>query len=103
MTLTGTEPFEPLISTVPASSGERTAFQATVVSQPEQMEKFRFVESSPAASARAGAAPRGACEPQVTMQREGDRVTGIRVQCSCGQVIDLACVYQAEAALKASH
>jgi len=35
------------------------------------------------------------CEtkPVVTLQRTGDLVTGIRVQCGCGQVIDLACVY----------
>jgi hypothetical protein len=96
MTLTRTEPFVPLISTLPASSGERTGFQATVVSQPEQMEKFRSVESSAAGSAGSGAAARGAnCEPRVTVQREGDRVAGIRIQCSCGQVIELACVYQA--------
>jgi hypothetical protein len=94
MTLNRIETFEPLISAAPAASGERTAFQATVVSQPERVEKFRSVESSATASASAGTAARGAaCEPQVTMQREGDRVTGIRVQCSCGQVIDLACVY----------
>lgn len=31
--------------------------------------------------------------PQVTLQRDGDRVTRIRVQCSCGQVAELECVY----------
>ena len=31
--------------------------------------------------------------PTVTLQREGDRITGIRVECSCGQVIELACSY----------
>lgn len=31
--------------------------------------------------------------PQVTVQREGERVTGIRVQCGCGQVLTLDCVY----------
>jgi len=31
--------------------------------------------------------------PKVTLQREGDRVTGIRVECICGQVIDLSCSY----------
>jgi hypothetical protein len=33
------------------------------------------------------------CEPRVTVQRVGDRVTAIQVQCGCGQVIELACVY----------
>jgi hypothetical protein len=32
-------------------------------------------------------------DPVVTLQREGDRVTGIRITCRCGEVIDLACVY----------
>lgn len=35
----------------------------------------------------------GAGQPVVTLQREGERVTGIRVECACGQVIELACSY----------
>ncbi len=31
--------------------------------------------------------------PRVTLTREGDKVTGIRVECTCGQVIELDCVY----------
>jgi hypothetical protein len=31
--------------------------------------------------------------PVVTLQREGERVTGIRIECGCGQVIELACSY----------
>lgn len=37
-------------------------------------------------------------EPRVSVQRDGDRVTHLRIQCSCGQVIDLACVYDAPTA-----
>jgi hypothetical protein len=33
-------------------------------------------------------------DPQVSLQYEGDRVTHIRIQCSCGQIMDLACVYE---------
>jgi hypothetical protein len=44
-----------------------------------------------------GAAPTRAlqdCEqPKVTLQREGEKVTAIRIECSCGQVVDLNCVY----------
>jgi hypothetical protein len=32
-------------------------------------------------------------KPTVTLQRTGDIVSGIRVQCGCGQVVDLNCVY----------
>lgn len=31
--------------------------------------------------------------PQITLQRDGDRISRIVIQCSCGQTIDLACVY----------
>ena len=33
------------------------------------------------------------CEPRISVQRDGDRVTHLRIQCACGQIIDLACVY----------
>ena len=32
-------------------------------------------------------------QPVVTLQREADRVTRIRIQCACGEVIDLDCLY----------
>ena len=34
-------------------------------------------------------------EPRVTVQRDGDRVTHLRIQCTCGMIMDLACVYDA--------
>ena len=37
-------------------------------------------------------------EPRVTVQRDGDRVTHLRIQCSCGQIMELACVYEPPAA-----
>jgi len=45
----------------------------------------------PAACAQAAAS--SAREPVVTLQKDGDRVTSIRIECSCGQVIELACTY----------
>ena len=32
-------------------------------------------------------------EPVVTLTKDGDKVTGIRIECGCGQVIELACAY----------
>jgi hypothetical protein len=32
-------------------------------------------------------------EPVVSLRREGDRIVGIRIQCGCGQSMDLSCVY----------
>jgi hypothetical protein len=34
-----------------------------------------------------------ALQPKITCQRDGDRITQIRIQCACGQVIELACDY----------
>jgi hypothetical protein len=45
-----------------------------------------------------GAADRGAVadngRPMITLCRDGDRIVGIRVRCRCGEVLDLACVYE---------
>lgn len=43
------------------------------------------------ASAHLACAPTAA--PTVTLQRDGDRVTHIRIQCACGQMIELECNY----------
>ena len=31
--------------------------------------------------------------PKITLQRDGERITQITVQCSCGHVIELSCTY----------
>jgi hypothetical protein len=92
MTPSRSDSFVPLTAALPASSGERTEFRATVLSEPGEVQKFQTVtvpaEGTPPA-------PRAEnCQPQVTVQRDGNRVTGIRVQCSCGEVIELACAYE---------
>ena len=40
-----------------------------------------------------GPAGSGAARPIVTMQKDGDRVTHIRIQCVCGEVVELECAY----------
>jgi len=32
-------------------------------------------------------------KPVITFERNGDRITQIKIQCSCGQIIELACDY----------
>lgn len=91
MTATPIDPFVPLTA-APDTRGERQEFRATVIPKPAKTRPFHtLVATSPAAPA--GAATRPGCEPRVSVQRDGDRVSSIRIQCSCGQVIDLACVY----------
>lgn len=31
--------------------------------------------------------------PEITLQRDGDRITQICIQCGCGQIIELGCQY----------
>ena len=56
---------------------KKAAFQSLAVPQPAA---FHGAEKKP-------------CEPRVTVQRDGGRVTHLRIQCTCGQIMDLACVY----------
>jgi hypothetical protein len=41
----------------------------------------------------AGSTAPCAAEPTLTLKREGERVTQIQIRCTCGQVIELHCVY----------
>jgi hypothetical protein len=56
---------------------------------------FQSLETRPAAAlaSSTGGAEKKIGEPRVTVQRDGDRVTHLRIQCTCGMTIDLACVY----------
>ena len=53
---------------------------------------FSPLQTSPGAHQH-GAGGSAAGQPTLTVQREGDKITGIRVECACGQVIELACSY----------
>jgi hypothetical protein len=55
--------------------------------RPEPTNRETVAESAPV---RTGTPPHS---PTVTLQREGDRVTRIQVQCACGEVIELDCEY----------
>lgn len=93
MTLLKTESFVPLTTT--QASGEKPDFRVTVISKTAQPPTFQTLEEKlppPALPAKTGGAK--SCEPRISVQRDGDKVTNIRVQCSCGQVMDLACIYQ---------
>ena len=92
MTSQRTEPFVPLTAATP--SGENREFRVTVISQAGPSQAFQTFEQA-ASAAPQTALPDGKriCEPRLTLQRDGERITGIRIQCACGQMMDLACVY----------
>lgn len=68
---------------VPAAAG-----QAKAAAEPQPSTPFRplacAAPSTPPAPAAGG-------EPIVTLERDGQRITRIKVQCCCGHVIELAC------------
>ena len=101
MTPTRTESFVPLASHSPRPAGERLAFQATVMAQPGAAQKLQAVASASTTVSSAASTstrqPQTVCEPKVSVQRDDNRVTGIQILCSCGQVIELACVYEGPA------
>ncbi len=92
MTLPRTEPFVPLTSATP--SRENREFRVTVIPQNGPPQPFQTLEQI-ASGAAEGSSPIGKknCEPRLSLQRDGERVTNIRIQCTCGQTLDLACVY----------
>jgi len=81
------ETFVPLMP--PASARRPAAFAALNLSGLPQP----AADSSKPVPATTAALPAPCSKPTVTLQRNGDLVTGIRVQCACGQVVDLSCVY----------
>jgi hypothetical protein len=95
MTPNRNESFVPLAPASLRPAGERREFRATVISQSGQAQAFQSLSTTAAPSATSPAPQAGTCEPKVSLQRDGNRVTGIQIQCSCGQVIDLLCVYDA--------
>jgi hypothetical protein len=82
-----TEKFVPLTA-LSAAAGPSAPFQARVITQAETRPIFQEL-------VKAAAPPlhKNCAAPAVTLQRQGDIISGIRVECGCGQVIELACSY----------
>ncbi len=90
------EPFIPLAIAASAASAADTSaaesFRPKVVPQAGAGQPFRpILESLRHSHANGAAGP--AAQPKITLKRDGDRVTHIRIQCACGQEFELACEY----------
>ena len=81
-------PFDPIFSSAPKPG---VPVGLKVVSQAEAVPAFAPLHSP--VSSHAHSSKSAASTPVVTLQREGELVTGIRIECVCGQVIELACAY----------
>jgi len=94
MTLQKTESFVPL--TKKATTDESREFRVTVIPQTNLGQAFQSLEQAGLKSTEAGCLNgKRHGEPHLTLQRDGERITNIRIQCGCGQVMELACVYDA--------
>jgi hypothetical protein len=83
-----TETFVPLSpATLPRISSAAPVGTSSVVADNAA---FQAVQAS---SADTSHSPDTCAKPTVTLQRNGEVVTGIRVQCGCGKVIELNCFY----------
>jgi hypothetical protein len=81
--------FVPLVPTMPAA--ESREFQITIIPQGEQAQSFQ--NSAPAGGDPASPHKHGG--PTLSLQRDnGGRITRIKIQCNCGQLIEVECVYQ---------
>jgi hypothetical protein len=98
MTLQKTESFVPL--TTVTAVDEKREFRVTVIPQAEPARTFQTLGQVATAAAENGGAHAKTCEPRLSVQRDGERITNIRVQCSCGQVMELACVYDEPVKIK---
>ena len=87
------ESFVPLTpATLP--SNRRVDSRVTILSQAENAQPFRPLTAGPGPLA---STPGASSEPRVSVQREGDRVSAIHVQCGCGRTIEIGCVYEGPA------
>ncbi|HSY17136.1 MAG TPA: hypothetical protein VK815_02330 [Candidatus Acidoferrales bacterium] len=92
MTPLRTESFVPLTA-APAPAGRRE-FNVSVIRRDDQPKPFHSLEPLRAdALATTASTEKKICEPRVSVQRDNGRVTHLRIQCTCGQVMDLACSY----------
>ncbi|HEY9173215.1 MAG TPA: hypothetical protein VI136_13100 [Verrucomicrobiae bacterium] len=96
-----TEPFVPLTAT-PLPDGRQPDLRVTVLKPEAGHPPFQpLVIAGESRTPAPGFTPRPAaavCEPRVTVEREGDFVSAIRIQCTCGQTLELACVYESRGA-----
>lgn len=87
-----TEPFVPFgPGTLAGAKSAGGAASLKVVSK-ETAQTFSPFQPTPGGHVH-GAVLAGSGQPAITLQKEGDKIVGIRVECACGQVIELACSY----------
>ncbi|HWY31667.1 MAG TPA: hypothetical protein VNX46_12980 [Candidatus Acidoferrum sp.] len=88
MTLQKTESFQPLTSA--SAANKNREFRVTVIPQAEPAPPFKHLGQ--AGETQPGN-PNKNCEPRLSLEHDDGKISNIRIQCSCGQVMELACLY----------
>lgn len=89
-------PNEKFVPLCPASvaSREQVDFRVTVLRDAQVAQSFNpLAKPTPSTECSTQNTPCPAHEPEITLQREGERVTGVHIQCNCGRVIELGFTY----------
>jgi len=81
--------FVPLIAG-PVSAGDAGSPGVRVLAQGQAKSAFEAMMKPNAPPAPSN---NNCKRPTVTLQKQGDVVSGIRIECTCGQVIELECSY----------
>ena len=92
MTTPRSNSFVPL-SNAPASATERQDFHLTLLPQTAVARPAQSASTTPMVPSTPGL-----CQPRIMLQREGQTITRIRIQCACGHVMELECEYEAKLA-----
>jgi hypothetical protein len=77
-----------------APAPEHGDFRVTVLSPADRAASFQPLGSLRTAGSNSTSAN---AEPRLTVDRDGDRISVIRLQCTCGQTHELACSYEVPA------
>jgi hypothetical protein len=83
----------------PAGNANSAPFQVTVLPQVSSGHAVLLAKCHlsgnplPGRSPSLANPPTAVPQPTVTVQRDGNRITLIRIECVCGQVIEMGCDY----------
>jgi hypothetical protein len=82
--------FVPLKPAAVVQPAPFSAFEVKVMPQGAAVAAFQPLQTKPADQPPVS---ESCTQPVITLQRDGDIVSRIRIQCGCGRIVDLDCSY----------
>lgn len=74
-------------------SADSREFQITIIPQGEHLQLSESLQNGGSATGDP-ALPKKHGGPNLSVQRDNGRITHIKIQCNCGQLIDVECIYK---------